>query len=186
MRRALVSKLLLHVGERQRSAAARPGRASAATRAEHAFEAGAVAARGEPRSGSPAASRDSSRASRSGGAVKITVSLIGEGFGGFAGGAAPARCGAADGSSRSSARRRRARWCAARASPGVAAASLELLLELLLVEQLPAGDAVDLRAQFGDAVLVGESASRAWRAIRRVARRRGTRNRCRWRSTRPP
>ena len=33
---------------------------------------------------------------------------------------------------------------------------LELLLELLLVEQLPAGDAVDLGAQFGDAVLVGE------------------------------
>ena len=33
---------------------------------------------------------------------------------------------------------------------------VELLLELLLVEQLPAGDAVDLGAQFGDAVLVGE------------------------------
>ena len=33
---------------------------------------------------------------------------------------------------------------------------LELLLELLLVEQLPAGDAIDLRAQLGDAVLVGE------------------------------
>ena len=32
----------------------------------------------------------------------------------------------------------------------------ELLLELLLIEQLPAGDAVDLRAQFGDAVLIGE------------------------------
>ena len=33
---------------------------------------------------------------------------------------------------------------------------IELRLELLLVEQLPAGDAVDLGAQFGDAVLVGE------------------------------
>ena len=33
---------------------------------------------------------------------------------------------------------------------------LELLLELLLVQQLPAGDAVDLGAKFGDAVLVGE------------------------------
>ena len=32
---------------------------------------------------------------------------------------------------------------------------VELLLELLLVEQLPAGGAVDLGAQFGDAVLVG-------------------------------
>ena len=33
---------------------------------------------------------------------------------------------------------------------------IELLLELLLIEQLAAGDAVDLRAQFGDAVLIGE------------------------------
>ena len=33
---------------------------------------------------------------------------------------------------------------------------IELLLELLLVEQLAAGDAVDLRAQFGDAVFIGE------------------------------
>ena len=33
---------------------------------------------------------------------------------------------------------------------------VELLLELLLVEQLAAGRAVDLRAQFGDAVLIGE------------------------------
>ncbi len=33
---------------------------------------------------------------------------------------------------------------------------LQLLLELLLVEQLPAGDAVDLRAHLGDAVLIGE------------------------------
>ncbi len=32
----------------------------------------------------------------------------------------------------------------------------ELLLELLLIEQLARGDAVDLGAQFGDAVLVGE------------------------------
>ena len=30
------------------------------------------------------------------------------------------------------------------------------MFELFLVEQLPAGDAIDLRAQFGDAVLVGE------------------------------
>ena len=33
---------------------------------------------------------------------------------------------------------------------------LELLLELLLVQQLPAGDAVDLGAQLGDAVFIGE------------------------------
>ena len=33
---------------------------------------------------------------------------------------------------------------------------LELAVELLLVEQLPAGDAVDLRPHLGDAVLVGE------------------------------
>ena len=33
---------------------------------------------------------------------------------------------------------------------------VELLLELLLIEQLPARRAVDLRAQFGDAVLIGE------------------------------
>src|SRR5207244_3488190 len=32
----------------------------------------------------------------------------------------------------------------------------EPLLELLLVEQLPAGDAIDLRAQLGDAILIGE------------------------------
>ena len=33
---------------------------------------------------------------------------------------------------------------------------IELLLELLLIEQLTAGDAVDLRAQFGDAVFIGK------------------------------
>ena len=33
---------------------------------------------------------------------------------------------------------------------------VEFLLELFLVEQLPAGDAIDLRAQFGDAVLISE------------------------------
>ena len=33
---------------------------------------------------------------------------------------------------------------------------LDLALDLLLVEQLPAGDAVDLAAQFGDAVLIGK------------------------------
>ena len=33
---------------------------------------------------------------------------------------------------------------------------VELLLVLLLVEELTAGDAVDLRAQFRDPVLVGE------------------------------
>ena len=33
---------------------------------------------------------------------------------------------------------------------------VELLLKLFLVEQLPAGGAVDLGAQFGDAVFVGE------------------------------
>jgi hypothetical protein len=32
----------------------------------------------------------------------------------------------------------------------------ELLFELLLIEQLPAGDAIDLRAQLGDAILIGE------------------------------
>ena len=32
----------------------------------------------------------------------------------------------------------------------------EFLFELFLVEQLPAGDAIDLRAQFRDTVLIGE------------------------------
>ena len=32
---------------------------------------------------------------------------------------------------------------------------VELLVELFLVEQLPAGGAIDLGAQFGDAVLIG-------------------------------
>src|SRR5262249_56167059 len=33
---------------------------------------------------------------------------------------------------------------------------VELLFELLLVEQLPAGRAIDLGAQFGDPILIGE------------------------------
>ena len=33
---------------------------------------------------------------------------------------------------------------------------LDFALDLLLIEQLPAGDAVDLAAQFGDAILIGE------------------------------
>ena len=33
---------------------------------------------------------------------------------------------------------------------------IELLFELLLIEQLTAGDAIDLRAQFGDAVFIGK------------------------------
>ena len=47
---------------------------------------------------------------------------------------------------------------AARAIPAPLPAQnlIELLLELLLVEQLAARDAVDLRAQLGDAVLVAE------------------------------
>ena len=55
-----------------------------------------------------------------------------------------------------STRRRRARWCGCSSVAWRCSSALELLLELLLVEQLPAGDAVDLRAQFGDAVFVGE------------------------------
>jgi hypothetical protein len=50
------------------------------------------------------------------------------------------------------AQRRRVRF-----QRGLAAGKLlELSLELLLVEQLPAGGAIDLRAQFGEAVFVGE------------------------------
>ena len=83
----------------------------------------------------------------------MTVSLIGEGF-----------------SLRRLARRRQARRLDRAGGEHVAGdrrgaalqrrlpleQCVELLLELLLVEQLPAGDAVDLRAQFGDAVLIGE------------------------------
>ena len=87
--------------------------------------------------------RDCSLASRSGGVEKITVSLIGDGF---------ARSGASAGSE----------LRVGRIEPVVSPSLLrsgrallehglplqervELLLELLLVEQLPAGDAVNLR-----------------------------------------
>ena len=64
--------------------------------------------------------------------------------------------GAADRAGRgrigNAAQRRRVRF-----QRGLAAGKLlELSLELLLVEQLPAGGAIDLRAQFGEAVFVGE------------------------------
>ena len=101
--------------------------------------------------------RDSSRASRSGGATKITVSLIGDGFG------VPERRIAG----RSAARRRPdrsgdrgvrngAERGGARFQRGLAAHDLvELLVELFLIEQLAAGGAIDLGAQFGDPVFVG-------------------------------
>ena len=88
--------------------------------------------------------------------MKITVSLIGEGFG--------LPVGASAGGALRAALDRAGRSIGVAAERGGALLQrrlplqqlLELLLELLLVEQLPAGDAVDLRAQFGDAVLVGE------------------------------
>ena len=102
--------------------------------------------------------RDSSRASRSGGATKITVSLIGEGFGvpeealSVCSGSArwrPDRSGdllVRNGAERGGAGFQR----------GLAPHDLvELLVELLLIEQLAAGGAVDLGAQFGDAVFIG-------------------------------
>ena len=77
----------------------------------------------------------------------------------------PDRCGLAAGARRARgrldrARRRRignaAQGARARFQRRLAAHQfVELLLELLLIEQLAAGGAVDLGAQFGDAVLVG-------------------------------
>ena len=101
--------------------------------------------------------RDSSRASRSGGATKITVSLIGDGFGvpGAASLAAAPRAGGridpvTDGV-RNGAERGGAQF-----QRGLAAHDLvELLVELFLIEQLAAGGAVDLGAQFGDPVFIG-------------------------------
>ena len=101
--------------------------------------------------------RDSSRASRSGGATKITVSLIGEGFRVPEAGvstAAPRAGGliepvaAVSGIAPSAVARDSER--------GLAPHDLvELLVELFLVEQLAAGGAVDLGAQFRDAVFIG-------------------------------
>ena len=116
-------------------------------------------------------SRDSSRASRSGGAVKITVSLIGEALGGLRrlGVVGHRRRAALDRAGRGrigdAGKRRGPRF--QRRLP--AHDLLELLLELLLVEQLPAGDAVDLSAKFGDAVLVGELHAPSAGAISRVS-----------------
>jgi hypothetical protein len=99
--------------------------------------------------------RDSSRASRSGGATKITVSLIGEGFGvpmvvSFGAGAA---CGRLD---RSRDIGHGAERGGARLKRRLPAHDLfELLLELFLVQQLAASGAVDLGAQFRHAVFVG-------------------------------
>ena len=92
--------------------------------------------------------------------MKITVSLIGDALGR----SSAAGCGSASGAGRW--------WLIEPVGVGSGTPAsveardfqrrlpahdlLELLLELLLVEQLPAGDAVDLRAKFGDAVLVGE------------------------------
>ena len=100
--------------------------------------------------------RDSSRASRSGGATKITVSLIGEGFGVPAGAsaAAPRPGGRIEPVTDASGM---APSAVARDSSAVWPPHdlVELLVELLLVQQLAAGGAVDPRAQFGDAILIG-------------------------------
>ena len=103
--------------------------------------------------------RDSRRASRSGGATKITVSLIGEGFGvpeasrGLICGSGP--CLRPDRSGRCGVRHRAQRRGAG-FQRGLAAHDLvELLVELLLIQQLPAGGAIDLGAQFGDSVFIG-------------------------------
>ena len=53
---------------------------------------------------------------------------------------------------------------------------VEFLLELLLIEQLAAGGAVDLGAQFGDAVFIGELLLGLARD-QPLSSRRGTRNR---------
>ena len=101
--------------------------------------------------------RDSSRASRSGGATKITVSLIGDGFGvpGAASPAAAPRAGVPDRSGDGGVRHGAERG-GAQFQRGLAAHDLvEFLVELFLIEQLAAGGAVDLRAQFGDAVFIG-------------------------------
>ena len=101
-------------------------------------------------------SRDCNRASRSGGAEKITVSLIGEGRTGLS---ADVEAGGAT---------RAGLDCAGReAVAGECRGALlqrrlpleqrvELFLELFLVEQLATHDAIDLRAQFGDTVLIGK------------------------------
>ena len=91
--------------------------------------------------------------------MKITVSLIGEALGGR-GRRDRLRQRRRDGSVDRAGRRRighTGERRGARFQRRLPAHDLlELLLELLLVEQLPAGDAVDLGAQLGDAVLVGE------------------------------
>ena len=119
--------------------------------------------------------------------MKITVSLIGEALSGAAGDGSAQRGGAAfDRAGRRrighAGERRGARF--QRRLP--AQDLLELLLELLLVEQLAAGDAVDLRAQFRDAVLVGELLLLLAARSAGSARRRGRRNRCRSRATSRP
>ena len=102
--------------------------------------------------------RDSSRASRSGGGTRMMVSLIGEGFGVACG--AMTRCAGAR-RRLDRAGRRRVGQGGERGGAGLqqrlaARDLIELGLELLLVEQLPACQPVDLAAQIGDAVLVGE------------------------------
>ena len=95
---------------------------------------------------------------RSGAGKAATVSLIGEGLvvprGGECSPVTPGRAGA----DRSGRRRIRqpGQRCCARLQHRLAAHDLfELLIELLLVEELAAGQAVDLRAQLGNAILVG-------------------------------
>ena len=94
--------------------------------------------------------RDSSRASRSGGTEKITVSLIGDGLSG---------CCSVTGSGSGAGRARRIEPVGVGSGTAVSVVArdskvdlpaqdvVELLLELLLVEQLAARGAVDLGAQ---------------------------------------
>src|SRR5262245_55306909 len=102
-----------------------------------------------------ASSRDCSRASRSGGATKITVSLMGRTRAGFSAGtiaAGAVRAGlmvpVVDGSPVSAVVR------CSRSLP--LKQCIEFFLELLLIEELATHDAVDLGAQFGNAILIGE------------------------------
>ena len=105
----------------------------------------------------PGNGRDSSRASRSGGATKITVSLIGEGLSAPPGSLVMVlRAGGliepvGVGSGTVVSEEARELQCSLPAQDRI-----ELLLELLLIEELPAGNAIDLRAQFRDAILIGD------------------------------
>ena len=118
MRRALVSTRLFQIGQRRKSAGGRPCRARRKSRPSMPSSPSA-SLRLAMRVMVAGNSRDSSRASRSGGAVKITVSLIGEALTGLSNRQrvvrGPQRAGRVDVS-------RRAPRCGSPALPAVATA----------------------------------------------------------------